>query len=411
MANDKLPLDPVRIRQQFPAFGRPSLDGFAFFENAGGSYTARQVLNRLENYYRGLKVQPYGVYPASKDAGAAMELAYSKISSALNVSPEWLHFGPSTSANTYVLGHALAGWLKSGDAIVVTNQDHEANSGAWRKLSAMGVDVREWKVDKNTGRLDPAKLDDLLDNKVRMIAYPHASNIVGEINPVAEITAKARTIRAITVVDGVSYAPHGLPDLMELGCDVYLFSAYKVYGPHQGVMAIRPSLAADFPSQGHFFNEGKPRYRLTPAGPDHAQIAAMTGVTDYLETVAEIAGTGTLLESPYRRAHDAMRAQELALMPPLLDWLRKKNNVRLIGPEAPERRAPTFALVHKDAGRDVAERLARHKIMAGGGHFYAYRLMEALNIRPDHGVLRLSFVHYTTPEEIQQLIAALDEEL
>ncbi|MEO5807287.1 aminotransferase class V-fold PLP-dependent enzyme [Devosia sp.] len=403
-----LPLDPARIRANFPAFSEPSLQGQAFFENAGGSYTSRQVLDRLNHFYTRTKVQPYGTYPASIEAGDAMNLAYERIGAALGVMAEWIHFGPSSSANTYVLGNAFGGYLKSGDVVIVTNQDHEANGGAWRKLAAKGIEVREWGVDKVTGRLALADLDTLLDNKVKLIAAPHCSNIAGEINPIAEISARAHAVGAVTVIDGVSYAPHGLPDLVELGADIYFFSAYKVYGPHQGIMAVRPSLAAALPNQGHFFNDDKPRYRLTPAGPDHAQIAASAGIADYLEAVADIAdGTG----NPFRRAHHAMRDQEIALATPLLDYLRGKNNVRIIGPADPALRAPTIALGLAEPGRPVAERLAKHGIMASGGHFYAYRLLQAVGIDPNHGVLRLSFTHYTTPAEIDQLIAALDAEL
>lgn len=215
----------------------------------------------------------------------------------------------------------------------------------------------------------------------------------------------------MTAIDGVSYAPHGLPDLAELGADIYFFSAYKVYGPHQGILAIRPSLAAALPNQGHFFNDAKPRYRLTPAGPDHAQIAACSGLVDYLEAVASIAGSATPGDDPYRRAHAAMRAQEIALATPLLDYLRKKNSVRIIGPDDPAERAPTIAIALDEPGAVVAKRLANHGIMAAGGHFYAQRLLQGVGIDPDHGVLRLSFVHYTTPAEIDQLIAALDAEL
>ena len=406
-----LPLDPARLRALFPAFAEPSLQGQAFFENAGGSYTAQSVLDRLEHFYRATKVQPYGVYAASIEAGEAMNESFERMARALNVSAEWVHFGPSSSANTYVLGNAFAGWLKAGDAIIVTNQDHEANTGAWRKLSKIGVEVREWRVDAQTGRLSLAALDALLDAKVRMIAAPHCSNIAGEINPGAEIAARARSVGAITVIDGVSYAPHGLPDLAALGADIYFFSTYKVYGPHQGVMAIRPSLAAELPNQGHFFNDIKPRYRLTPAGPDHAQVAASAGIVDYLETVADLAGDKVEGADPYRRAHAAMRAQEIALATPLLDFLRKKNSVRIIGPDDPAERAPTISVALPEPGAVVATRLARHGIMAGGGHFYAQRLLEAVGVDPDHGVLRLSFVHYTSPAEIEQLIAALDAEL
>ncbi len=140
-----------------------------------------------------------------------------------------------------------------------------------------GIEVREWSVDGQTGRLALAALDAVLDDKVNLVAAPHCSNVVGEINPVAEIAKRAHAVGAVLAVDGVSYAPHGLPDLTELGADIYLFSAYKTYGPHQGVMAVRPELAMQLPNQGHFFNDAKPRYRLTPAGPDHAQIAASAG--------------------------------------------------------------------------------------------------------------------------------------
>lgn len=403
-----LPLDPARIRAHFPAFAEPTLAGQAFFENAGGSYTARAVLDKVEHFYRATKVQPYGVYPASIAAGEAMNRSYERIAEAFNVDPDWIHFGPSTSANTYVLANAFGGWLRSGDAIVVTNQDHEANTGAWRRLAARGIEVREWRVDPQSGRLDLADLDALLDGKVRLVAAPHCSNIVGEINPVAEISARAHAVGAVTAIDGVSYAPHGLPDLNELGADIYLFSAYKVYGPHLGVMAVRPALALDLPNQGHYFNDAKLRYRLTPAGPDHAQIAALSGIADYFEAVADIAGgTG----NPFVRARKAMRDQEIALVRPLLDYLRGKNNVRLVGPDDAERRAPTISLILSESGATVAARLAKHGVMAGGGNFYAVRLLEALGVDPNHGVLRLSFVHYTTPEEITQLIAALDAEL
>ena len=404
------PLDPARLRAHFPAFNQPELQGQAFFENAGGSFTAQAVLDRLDHFYRATKVQPYGVYPASIAAGEAMNNSYERFAKALNVSADWIHFGPSSSANTYVLGNSFAGWLKPGDAIIVTNQDHETNTGAWRRLARIGVEVREWQVDRQTGRLALPALDKLLDSKVRLVAAPHCSNIAGEINPVAEIAARAHAVGAVAVIDGVSYAPHGLPDLTALGADIYFFSTYKVYGPHQGIMAIRPTLAAKLPNQGHVFNDDKPRYRLTPAGPDHAQIAACAGVVDYLEAVAALAAPSQG-EDPYRRAHSAMRAQEIALATPLLDYLRRKNSVRIIGPDDPTERAPTIAIALSEPGAVVAKRLASHGIMAAGGHFYARRLLEGVGIDPDHGVLRLSFVHYTTPEEITRLIAALDAEL
>ena len=406
-----LPLDPVRIRAEFPSFKQPDLKDFAFFENAGGSYTSAAVLNRMRAYYWNTKVQPYGAYPASRLAGEAMDESYRRIAQAMNLAADWIHIGPSTSANTYTLARAFEAWLKPADAIIVTNQDHEANSGVWRKLVSRGVELREWKIDPQTGHLHIADLDKLLDSKVRLIAFPHASNIVGEINPVADIVKRAKAFGAVTIVDGVSYAPHGLPDILALGCDVYMFSAYKVYGPHQGIMAIRPSLASELPNQSHFFNETSARKRLNPAGPDHAQVAASAGIVDYLDKVAEIAGPGVEGATPYRRAANAMRAQETELIAPLLDYLRKKNGIRLIGPDDPAKKVATVSIVVDRPAAHVAGMISRHNIGVGGGHFYGYRALEALGINPAHGVVRMSFVHYTTPQEIDRLIAALDAEL
>jgi selenocysteine lyase/cysteine desulfurase len=199
--------------------------------------------------------------------------------------------------------------------------------------------------------------------------------------------------------------------VLALGSDIYLFSAYKVYGPHQGIMAVRPSVANELPNQGHFFNAGVYRKRLNPAGPDHAQIGASSGIADYLETVATIAGDKATGATPFRKAHNAMRAQETALMAPLLEYLRGKNGVRLIGPSDPNKRAPTIAISAGKDPRAIAEGLGKRNIGVGAGHFYSYRCLQGLGLDPERGVLRMSLVHYNTPAEVQRLIAALDAEL
>ncbi|MEM9552165.1 MAG: aminotransferase class V-fold PLP-dependent enzyme, partial [Pseudomonadota bacterium] len=270
-------LDIEFVRAQFPAFSSPNLDGQAFFENAGGSYACQQVIDRLTRFYVERKVQPYGPYDASRQGGEEMDEARTRLSAMLGIDPEELSFGPSTTQNTYVLAQAFRQFMSPGEAIVVTNQDHEANSGPWRRLAEEGIEIREWRVDPDTGRLNPETLEPLLDDTVRLVCFPHCSNVVGEINPVTEITAMAHAAGAFVCVDGVSYAPHGFPNVGQLGPDIYLFSAYKTYGPHQGIMVIRAALAQLLPNQAHHFNGGTLYKRFTPAGPDHAQIAACAG--------------------------------------------------------------------------------------------------------------------------------------
>lgn len=399
-------LDLDFVRGQFPAFAEPSLEGWAFFENAGGSYTCKPVIDRLFRFYHERKVQPYGPYPAAQAGGAEMDEARSRLAGLLGVATDEVSFGPSTSQNTYVLAQAFRQFLSPGDAIVVTNQDHEANSGAWRRLAEDGIEVREWRIDPVTGHLDPDALAQLLkDEKVRLVCFPHCSNVVGELNPVAEITAAAHAAGAFTCVDGVSYAPHGFPDVDALGCDIYLFSAYKTYGPHQGIMVIRHELGDALPNQAHFFNGDVLYKRFTPAGPDHAQVAACAGMVDYVEALAAHQGV-----TPGEVA-GLMHAHEVQLMQPLLDFLGARNSVRLIGPREAVRRAPTVAVALQGPAAPVAEALAAHKVMAGGGDFYAVRPLEALGIAPAQGVLRLSFVHYTSEAEVTQLIEALDRVL
>ncbi|NGM47439.1 aminotransferase class V-fold PLP-dependent enzyme [Rhodobacter sp. SGA-6-6] len=406
-------LDLTFVRSQFPAFSSPVLSSHAFFENAGGSYPCRQVVERLTRFYTDRKVQPYGPYPGAQAGGAEMDEARQRLAAMMGVAGEEVSFGPSTSANTYVLAQAVRKWLAGTDgAVVVTDQDHEANSGVWRRLAEEGIEVRDWKLDPATGSLDPADLGRLMaDGKVRLVCFPHCSNVIAEVNDVAAICAMAKAAGARTVVDGVSYAPHGFPDIPALGPDVYLFSAYKTYGPHQGIMVIARDFGMELPGQGHFFNHGTLYKRHTPAGPDHAQVAACAGMADYIDALAAHHGVTGDPAARNRGVHDLMRAQEEAVIQPLLDYLSARNDLRLIGPREAARRAPTVAVELDRAAEPVSEDLGRNGIACWAGDFYAVRPLAALGIDREKGVLRMSAVHYTGAEEVARLIAALDRVL
>ena len=400
-------LDIDFIRAQFPAFSDPDLAGLAFFESAGGSFPCRQVIDRLERFYRKRKVQPSWAFEPSAIAQEEMDEARVRLAAILGVDADEVSFGPSTTQNTYVLANAFRQWMEPGDAIVVTNQDHEANSGPWRRLAEDGIEVREWQINPETGHLDLADLVPLLKG-ARLLAFPHCSNVIGEINDAAEITRLAHEAGVCVCVDGVSYAPHGLPDVGALGADIYLFSSYKTYGPHQGIMVIRRHLGEALPNQGHFFNAPALYKRFTPAGDDHAQVAACAGIADYIDTLADALGHTEDGTSKGQAVHDAMRAREVALSEPLLAYLQSKNSLRLLGPKTAENRAPTFAIAADKPGEDLAKALSLHGIGVGGGDFYAPRPLAAMGIDTAHGVLRMSFTHYTSEAEVDRLITALD---
>ena len=407
-------LDMTFVRSQFPAFAQDLTASHAFFENAGGSYPCAQVVDRLHRFYTERKVQPYGPYPAAQAGGAEMDEARARLAAMMGVAGPQVSFGPSTSANTYVLAQAVRQWLRGANAaIVVTNQDHEANSGVWRRLADEGIEVREWQIDPVTGSLDPAGLAALLaDGRVKLVAFPHCSNVVAEINDVAAICEIARAAGARTVVDGVSYAPHGFPDFPSLGCDVYLFSAYKTYGPHQGIMVITEDFGAELPAQGHSFNAGSLYKRFTPAGPDHAQIAACAGMADYIDALhAHHFAPEADPAARNRAVHGLMRAQEVAAVAPLLDYLAARNDLRLLGPMRAEDRAPTVAVAFDRAAEPISEALGREGIACWAGDFYAVRPLEAMGVDLGRGVLRLSLAHYTSAEDVARLIAALERVL
>ena len=405
-------LDTEFVRAQFPGLETPDLKGKFFLENAGGSLPCTQVIDRLTRFYRERKVQPYAAYDASRKGGEEMDEARSRLAAMLGVATDEVSFGPSTTQNSYVLAQAFRQHLAPGDAIAVTNQDHEANSGPWRRLADEGIELREWRIDPETGHLDPAGLDALLDERVRLVCFPHCSNVVGEVNDVAAITAKAHAAGAAVCVDGVSYAPHGFPDVGALGADIYLFSAYKTYGPHQGIMVIRRTLGESLPNQGHYFNADTLYKRFTPAGPDHAQVAASAGMADYIDALyAHHVGRDAAPRARATAVHDMMRAHEVRLLQPLLDHLAAKNSVRLLGPTDAARRAPTVAV---DLGRPVADaaaELVAQGMLCDSGDFYAHRALDAQRVDPAKGVLRMSFVHYATEDEVDRLIAALDHVL
>ncbi len=405
-------LDINFVRNQFPAFSEASLEGFLHFENAGGSFACGQMIDSLQRYYRETKVQPHYGFEPSHSAGVEMARARERMASWLNVETDEVHFGPSTSQNTYVVAQALRQHLKPGDEVIVTNQDHEANVGAWRRLEAEGMVIREWQVNPETAELETAELDKLLNERTRVVAFTHCSNIVGSVNPVREWTDKIHAAGAMAIVDGVSYAGHGLPDMDALGADIYLFSLYKVYGPHLGVMFMRKTVNEELPNQSHFFNVDHPTDRFTPCGPDHAQIASVNGVIDYFEAVYahHYEGEEATALQKASRVRALFQHTERRNLQPLLDFLSKCKGVHLIGKAVTKNRAPTVSFTVE--GRDpvdIAKALAVRNIGIGNGNCYAYRLMEALDIPPEQGVVRLSFVHYTKTEELTCLMEALDQ--
>ncbi len=409
-------LDIDFVRAQF---GQLEDDpAFVFASNAGGSYVCKQTNALLEHYNRHTRVQPYSRYPSSAAAGAAMDRARAGWAEALGIGIDELTIGPSTSINTYVMAQAMGELWRPGDEIVVTNQDHEANSGVWRrKANEKGVTIRQWEVEADTGLLDIDSLLPLLRDETRWVFFTHCSNIVGTVNPVSEIVDAVRAASGARVfVDAVAYAPHHIADLEALGIDAYAFSLYKVYGPHQGLLYVKRAIHGDLTSQAHYFNSGDPAKDFNPAGPQHAQVAGCAGVLDYFDALHahHFGVSDKALNAKLQDLHPLILEHEKTLAAPLLEFLDRHPDVRLLGKAhaADNDRAPTIAFKPlRQSSAAVAHKLQDAGIGTEHGNFYAHRLITDLGIDPDDGVVRLSLVHYSSGEEVTRILQALERAL
>ena len=410
-------LDQDWVRSQFPQLSDDP--GFVFCANAGGSFVALPVIELMEHYNRHTRVQPYSAFGPSEEAGRAMDRARQCWAQALNLDTAELTIGPSTSINTYVFANACGEAWGPGDEIVVCQQDHESNVGVWRnKAKARGATVREWPVDPVTGLLDPEDLYPLLNDNTRWVFFTHCSNIIGTVNPVADIVAGIRQRCPARVgVDAVAYAPHHLPDIHALGVDAYFFSLYKVFGPHQGIMAVRADLHPELQPQSHYFLKTDTHKWLNPAGPParpgrrlrrgHRLLLGPAPTSRRAPRTRRCRSRWTPCTSCWRRTSPPWRSR---------CW---RSSMRVATSACWASPAPLGATGGQRSHsspwvgppRRSPQPCRRRGIGTEAGHFYAQRLLSALDIAPDAGVVRLSLVHYNTPADAERILAALERAL
>jgi selenocysteine lyase/cysteine desulfurase len=402
-------LDIGFVRAHFPAFLEQGMRNWAYFDNAGASFTCRYVIWRLSRFYKERKLLPFGPSEPSRLGGEEMQDARISISQMMGVQAEEVSFGPSAPQNAYVLARAFEEMLPRGATIIVTDQDDEAMSGPFRRLARSGVRIREWRMQPD-GRLYLGDLAELLDQSVRLVCFPHCSDILGDTNDVAAIARLAHSAGANTLVDGVGHTPHGLPQIGAIGADIYLFSANRTYGPEQGIMYVRRSLALELPHQGHEIDAPDLTNRFVPSGPDHAQMAACTGICDYVDALyAHHFTAGRDAKGRAAEVARLMRAQEAALMRPIHDWLSTREDIRVLGPGRNAARAPVLSLDIPGSPLEAQAELARRGLIVGAGSFRGERALTALGVPPKKGVLRISLLHYTLPDEVDHLLTALDQ--
>lgn len=408
------PLDLDFVREQFPS----ARWQWAFFENAGGVFVPHTVIDRITTYMTKAQVQPGYPFPASMDALTQMNSGHDLMAKLVGAETDEITIAASTSINIYVLAQSLRGLWQPGDEIIVSTLNHEANSGPWRRLAEFGIKIVEWPVNIETAALEVNDLDQLLSDKTRLVAFPHVSNITGDINDVRMITEKVHRAGALVCVDGVAYAPHRAMKLKDWDVDFYVFSFYKIFGPHLGCLYGKREHLLKAKGQSHyFFSEDDLTHKFNPAGPNHESIAALAGIADYFENLCKHHFANPA-ESFFQRTQDLygrIATHEESLAAQLLDFINSKSEIRLIGTSSSDQamRVPTFSFTVKDMQSSaLPSLLAQDKVAIGSGHFYAKRLLDSLQLEDsEDGVVRCSMAHYNTPEEVDQLIQALDKNI
>ncbi len=408
-----IPFQLEFVRQQFP-----SLAGdWVFFDNAGGSQTLKLVVDRISEYLLTSNVQLGASYAVSQLASSRLAKATKAVATLINAADaSEVVMGPATTMLFRILSLCLGQTFTPGDEIIVTNCDHEANIGAWVDLEKQGIKIKVWQINPDTLELHREDLEKLMGPRTKLVALTHASNILGTINPIKEITQAVHAHGAKICVDGVAYAPHRLIDVQDLDVDFYALSFYKVYGSHYSLLYGKREHLLNLPGINHYFIEQTNiPYKFQLGNVNFELSYGMLGLCDYLSEFAHIHyGTQIApdLRSQMVQAFDLISVHENTIGSRLLSYLSSKSNVRVIGQSKADltKRVPTISFVVDGMPSDtIPLQIDKHNIGIRHGDFYAKRLIEYLGLGNQGGVVRVSMVHYNSLEEVDRLIHCFEQ--
>lgn len=399
-----MPLNMDFVRSRFAGLDRD----WIFLDNAGGSLALEACAERVAEYLRETPVQLGGNYPSSQRAAARQEKATSALARMVNAAhEEEIVLGGSATALTWRVARALLPQLEQGDEIIVTRVDHEANRSPWLSLRRFGIVIREVMLDRETWQLDREQLRSLLGPRTKLVAIGHCSNILGSVEPVADIAAEVHEAGAKLFVDSVAYAPHRPIDVQALGADFCVLSLYKIFGPHLGLLwGKRDELVALANLNHEYLDDDAIPYKLQPGGASYELVHGAGAVPEYLEALdRDCGGTGG-----GRQAWQAIRTHEDVLQAPVLELLANSSKVELLGKPGIEERVPIIGFRPRhESSAAIVTALQERQLACRSGHFHARRLLESMRIEPGEGVVRISFAHYNTVEESAALVTALEE--
>ena len=408
-------LDSAWVRQQFPSL-QTQVNGHtaAFLDGPAGTQVAKQVVDAIQKYFLQDNANTCGTFATSRRTDAMIAASRQAMADFFNCAADEVSFGQNMTTITFALSRAIGRELKVGDEIVVTTLDHDANVAPWRALEEKGVIVRQVDIRESDCTLDLEDLKRKITNKTKLVAVGYASNAVGTINPVAEITGLAHAAGALVFIDAVHYAPHGPIDVKALDCDFLACSPYKFFGPHMGTL---------YGKREHLMRFAPYKVRPAPeALPDRWEtgtqvqelIAGIAAAVDYLAELGRRHDPSakerrSALLAAYRVTHE----HEMAVLTKLMEGLLAIRGLRIFGITDQKRfheRCSTVSVrLDGHTPTEVAAFLGERGIFTWDGNFYALNLTERLGVQVSGGLLRIGLVHYNTAEEVERFLAGLRE--
>ena len=403
-------LDINFVREQFPGLKTD----WAFMDNAGGSQILKGVVDKINEFYYSNFVQLGASYEISQNATNAFDEGRANIATLFNASKsEEIVFGPSSTVLLQFLSKAMASQFRAGDEVIVSITDHESNIGPWVWLEEKGVIIKFWPMNKETYELELHELDKLMNDKTKLVCFTHASNLLGTVNPVKEITKFVHDRRARVCVDAVAYAPHRAVDVQDWNVDFYALSLYKAFGPHHAALYCRYDHILELDGLYHYFyGKDKIPAKMEPGNANYELTYGSGAIVDYLVELGTKAGETGSRREKIVAAYADIAKHEAVICERLLSYLRERNDCTILGIRdgTDPRRVPiiSFMVDGKDPEQIVLE-MDKYKVAIRYGDFHARRLADSINITKDKGAIRVSLVHYNTVEEINKLVTALDK--
>jgi cysteine desulfurase family protein (TIGR01976 family) len=410
--------DVAWARARFPALsqefdGRPGI----FFDAPGGTQVPQRVIDAVSSCLLRANSNTHGAFATSRRTDEAIESAHGAMADFLGCDADEVVFGPNMTSLTFAISRAIGRELQPGDEIVLTRLDHDANFAPWKALEERGVQIKVVDIDVRDCTLDMKDLARQIGGRTKLVAVGYASNAVGTVSDVAEIVRLARAAGAWSFIDAVHYAPHGPIDVRALGCDFLACSPYKFFGPHSGVLyGKREHLTRLRPYKVRPASEATPN-RWETGTQNHEAMAGVTAAIEYLAELGRNSGDPAASTGSRRAAllaaMKAIRRYERSLAERLVAGLLAVPGLEFYGIRDAARfdgRTPTVGVrIAGRSPRELAAFLAARGIFTWDGNYYALNLTERLGVEGSGGMLRIGLVHYNTVEEVDQLLAALNE--